>query len=31
MFFVTLVIVVVMAWVMGYAWAWLYNRFAKVS
>lgn len=26
---VTLVIVVGMAWVMGYAWAWLYNRFAK--
>lgn len=31
MSFVTLVIVVVMAWVMGYSWAWLYNRFAKVS
>jgi hypothetical protein len=29
--FVTLVTVVVMAWVMGCAWAWLYNRFAKVS
>ena len=26
---VTLVIVVGMAWVTGYAWAWLYNRFAK--
>jgi hypothetical protein len=26
---VTLVILVAMAWVMGYAWAWLYNRFAK--
>jgi hypothetical protein len=26
---VTLVIVVGMAWGMGYAWAWLYNRFAK--
>ena len=26
---VTFVIVVGMAWVMGYVWAWLYNRFAK--
>ncbi len=26
---VTLIIVVVMAWVMGYVWAWLYNQFAK--
>jgi hypothetical protein len=25
----TLVIVVVMAWLMGYAWACLYNRFAR--
>ncbi len=28
---VTLVMVVVMSWVMGYSWAWLYNRFAKMS
>jgi hypothetical protein len=26
---VTLVLMIVMAWVAGYAWAWLYNRFAK--
>ena len=26
---VTLVLMVVMSWVLGYAWAWLYNRFAK--
>jgi 2TM family of unknown function (DUF5676) len=29
--FVTLVIMVVMAWVMGYVWAWLYNRFARTT
>jgi len=28
---VTFVIVVGMAWVMGYVWAWLYNRIAKAS
>lgn len=27
---VTFVIVVGMSWVMGYAWAWLYNRFASL-
>jgi hypothetical protein len=27
---VTLVIVVVMAWIMGYVWAWLYNWFARI-
>jgi hypothetical protein len=26
---VTLVLMIGMSWVMGYAWAWLYNRFAK--
>jgi hypothetical protein len=26
---VTLVLMIVMSWVVGYAWAWLYNRFAK--
>jgi 2TM family of unknown function (DUF5676) len=25
----TLVLMIVMSWVMGYVWAWLYNRFAK--
>jgi hypothetical protein len=25
----TLVLMIGMSWVMGYAWAWLYNRFAK--
>ena len=28
---VTFVIVVGMSWVMGYVWAWLYNRIAKTS
>lgn len=28
---VTFVIVVGMSWVMGYVWAWLYNRIAKAS
>ena len=28
---VTFVIVVGMSWVMGYVWAWLYNRIAKMS
>ena len=27
----TFVIVVAMSWVMGYVWAWLYNRIAKSS
>jgi len=27
----TFVIVVGMSWVMGYVWAWLYNRIAKIS
>jgi len=27
----TLVLMIGMAWVLGYAWAWLYNRFAKTS
>jgi ABC-type uncharacterized transport system permease subunit len=26
---VTLVLMIIMSWVVGYAWAWLYNRFAK--
>jgi hypothetical protein len=26
---VTLVLMIVMSWVVGYAWAWLYNQFAK--
>jgi hypothetical protein len=26
---VTLVLMIGMSWVLGYAWAWLYNRFAK--
>ena len=26
---VTLLLMVGMSWVVGYAWAWLYNRFAK--
>jgi hypothetical protein len=26
---VTLVLMIVMAWCLGYVWAWLYNRFAK--
>lgn len=26
---VTLVLMVGMSWVVGYAWAWLYNRFAR--
>jgi hypothetical protein len=25
----TLVLMIGMAWVLGYAWAWLYNRFAR--
>jgi hypothetical protein len=25
----TLVLMIGMSWVLGYAWAWLYNRFAK--
>ena len=28
---VTFVVVVGMSWVMGYVWAWLYNRVAKTS
>ena len=28
---VTLVLMIGMAWVLGYAWAWLYNRFAKTA
>jgi hypothetical protein len=27
---VTLVLMIGMLWVAGYAWAWLYNRFAKI-
>jgi hypothetical protein len=27
---VTLVLMIGMSWVVGYAWAWLYNRFAKM-
>ena len=26
---VTLVLMIGMAWVLGYGWAWLYNRFAR--
>jgi 2TM family of unknown function (DUF5676) len=26
---ITLVVMILMSWVVGYAWAWLYNRFAK--
>jgi hypothetical protein len=26
----TLALMIGMSWVVGYAWAWLYNRFAKV-
>ncbi len=29
-FIVTLVILVVSVWLFGYAWAWLYNLFAKI-
>ena len=29
-FIVTLVMLVVSAWLFGYAWAWLYNLFAKI-
>jgi 2TM family of unknown function (DUF5676) len=28
---ITLVLMIGMSWVVGYAWAWLYNRFAKLS
>ena len=28
---VTFVLMIGMAWVLGYAWAWLYNRFAKAA
>jgi 2TM family of unknown function (DUF5676) len=28
---VTLVLMIGMSWVVGFAWAWLYNRFAKNS
>jgi hypothetical protein len=27
---VTLVLMIGMSWVVGYAWAWLYNQFAKI-
>jgi len=27
---VTLVLMIVMSWVVGYAWAWLYNRYTQV-
>ena len=27
----TFVIMIAMAWVLGYLWAWLYNRFAKAA
>ena len=27
---VTLVLMIVMSWVVGYAWAWLYNRFTQI-
>jgi hypothetical protein len=26
----TLVLMIVMSWVVGYVWAWLYNRFAQI-
>jgi 2TM family of unknown function (DUF5676) len=26
---ITLVLMIGMSWIVGYAWAWLYNRFAK--
>jgi 2TM family of unknown function (DUF5676) len=28
---VTLVLMVCMSWIVGYAWAWLYNRFARTG
>ncbi len=28
---VTVVIMIAMSWVVGYAWAWLYNRFARAG
>ena len=28
---VTVVIMVAMSWAVGYAWAWLYNRFARAG
>jgi 2TM family of unknown function (DUF5676) len=28
---VTLVLMIGMSWILGYSWAWLYNRFAKAS
>ena len=28
-FISTLVIVIITTWIMGYVWAWFYNRFAK--
>jgi 2TM family of unknown function (DUF5676) len=28
---VTLVLMIVMSWVVGYVWAWLYNRFANTE
>jgi hypothetical protein len=28
---VTLVLMISMSWLLGYVWAWLYNRFAKAS
>jgi hypothetical protein len=28
---VTLVLMIVMSWVVGYMWAWLYNRFANTE
>ncbi len=27
----TFVLMIVMSWVLGYAWAWLYNRFARAA
>jgi hypothetical protein len=27
----TFVLMIGMSWVLGYAWAWLYNRFAKAA
>jgi hypothetical protein len=28
---VTLVLMIVMSWIVGYMWAWLYNRFANTE
>jgi hypothetical protein len=29
-FIVTFIVLVISAWLIGYAWAWLYNRLARI-